>query len=701
MSDCPGCGRFVGPHEACPYCGAALAPRLSIRILKYGALALAAVGLLTLLLFAGRSQAPLYPIGDFNPTMNFAYVRVAGTVSRQPGYDPEDGSLDFWLDDGTGELYVGLYHKEAEALLAAGAVPHLGDQVQVDGTLRLREDFGSLTVNAPESVVVARPQPEPVEIGALAADWAGRPVQVMGVVRQVRQPYPGLTIVELRDATGAVEVTIPQEVIHLTGEVDPAALTIGASLQVEGVVVLYNESPQIALTDAAGATQLPFRVEFAPTQTIGDIGHESLGRFTHLLGAVTAVKPFSAGVKLTLDDGSGTITVLLWQNLAELVTAHTPLEPGMQLAVVGEIAEYRSEMEIIPEISADVKITGRATPTPGPTATPTATPSPSPTLTVIPLHTPAATPSSTATPTSAPSPTPLPTIATAALPTQPPITPLESISIANVGQTISVQANVSAASSFSAGFKFTLDDGSGQIVLLLWTDLYAQVDGRSGLRPGAAVRVTGEVGEYQGELQLEPYPEDVVILAAGNGPAAPAVATDSLGPYKGQIVAIQGTIVRLTGFSGNGRLVVDDGSGEAQVILWKNVLGLVPAELLAPGAQVRVIGTVGEYRSNVQLVPALPVYVQNIPPASGESNIPPPGENQTSPPQAQRSGGDAPKGQGGPMTNYPSSPPCQCTCKTSLPSAENQTSPRRGRTKPPPRKRSAAGGMPRRGRGGQ
>jgi len=622
MSDCPSCGRFVGPHESCPYCGAALAPRLSIRLLKYGALALAAVGLLILLLFAGRSQVPLVAISDLSPTMNFAYIRVEGTVSRQPGYDPEDGSLDFWLDDGTGELYVGVYRNEAEVLLAAGNAPHLGDQVQVDGTLRLREDFTSLTVNVPESLVVTRPEPTRVEIGALTPDWEGRPVQVVGVVREAREPYPGMIILALRDTTGSVDITISDDVINLTGELPPAALTVGAALQVEGVVTLYGDSPQIALTDAAGAVPLSVAVEFAPALTIGEMGSESAGRFARLSGAVTAVNPFSAGVKLTLDDGTGDIIVLLWQDLADLVAAGAPLEPGMQMNVVGEIAEYRGELEIIPETSADVKIAGRVTPTPLPTvvaATPASSPTPtlsgSPPVTAAPSGAPTAIPSPPTPPaTSSPAPTATPHATLA--PTQSPITPLESIGAADVGQTFTVQAQVVAASSFSAGFKFTLDDGTGQITLLLWTDGYAQVNGRSGLRPGATVRVTGEVGEYEGELQIEPYPEEVVILTAGAGPTAELVPTDQLGAHKGQLVAIQGTVVRLEGFSGSGRLIVDDGSGEALVILWSNVLGLVPAELLVEGVQVRVIGQVGEYRSNAQLVPALPVYLT---PASATS----------------------------------------------------------------------------------
>lgn len=391
-------------------------------------------------------------------------------------------------------------------------------------------------------------------------------------------------------------------------------LVVGASLRAQGVVTLWGGSPQIALTDAAGAAPLPVGLEFAPRCTVEQIGRESVGQFRQLLGVVMDTDSFSAGLELELDDGTGVITVLLSRELADLVAADGPLVPGLRMEVVGEITGIGGEWNIIPETSVDVSIVGRAelTLAPPPREAPAATPTPVPAIAVLPTLPPPEAPA--ASPTEVPVSTVLPTLTPFPAPTAAQtswlITPLAEISAADAGQMRTVQAEVVTASGFSAGFRFVLNDGTGQITLLLWEDRYAGIGDRTGLRPGATLRATGEVSEYRGELQLEPYPEEVMILERGAGPAAELVATGQLVAFVGQTVAVQGRVVRLETFSGeNARLFVDDGSGEAQVILWNNVLGLVQVDLLAEGAVVHIVGEVSEYRSSVELVPALPVYL--------------------------------------------------------------------------------------------
>jgi len=604
-----------GRRKACPHCGAIPSPRLSLGWLKYAAVVLGAVGLLTVFLLAGQTPAPLVSIGDLSPTMDSTDVRVEGTVSRQPDYDFYTGLLSFSVDDGTGELRIVVPGEEADVLRAwQDRVPRLGDRITLNGTVLVREGSLSLTVRVPGSVSVTRPEPTLVEIGALTPEWDDRPVEVMGVVRQVRRPISGLTIIALRDGTGVVDIVIPEHVTQLTGDLHPGVLVVGASLRVHGVVTLCGGAPQIALTDAAGAAPLPVGVEFAPRRTVEQIGRESVGQFRQLLGVIMDTDPFSAGMELELDDGTGVITVLLSRDLADLAAADGPLVPGLRMEVVVEITGIGGVWNIVPETSMDVSIVGRAELTLAlpPREAPAATPTPAPVSTVLPTLPPPEAPN--ATPTAVPAPAVLPTLTplptpTAAL-TPRLITPLAGISAADAGQTRTVQAEVVIAVSFSAGFKFVLDDGTGQITLLLWEDRYAGIGDRNGLRPGAILQVTGKVSEYRGELQLEPYPEEVVILERGDGPAAELVATGQLVAFVGHAVAVQGRVVRLETFSGDSaRLFVDDGSGEAQVILWRNVLELVPSDLLAEGAVVHIVGEVSEYRSSVELVPALPVYL--------------------------------------------------------------------------------------------
>jgi len=72
MSHCPSCGRYVGPHEACPYCSAHLTGRTPIRTVKIAAILLATVGLALLWIAATRAEVPQITIGQAGATMNMA-----------------------------------------------------------------------------------------------------------------------------------------------------------------------------------------------------------------------------------------------------------------------------------------------------------------------------------------------------------------------------------------------------------------------------------------------------------------------------------------------------------------------------------------------------------------------------------------------------------------------------------------------------
>jgi DNA/RNA endonuclease YhcR with UshA esterase domain len=187
---------------------------------------------------------------------------------------------------------------------------------------------------------------------------------------------------------------------------------------------------------------------------------------------------------------------------------------------------------------------------------------------------------------------------------------------------VSVQGTVVEAASFSKGFKVMLDDGTGQIILLMWHDVYDDCWDAGEINLGAEVQATGEVGQYEGALQIEPgFGGDVKVLESATA-SAPLREIGSLsGDDEGQRVMIEGNVLRVEGLPSAVKVFVrgDEATdqGEIVVFIWRNVLDRVKnnAGLGTEGSRVRVVGVVELYKSNLELVPTLPndVTVLEVP----------------------------------------------------------------------------------------
>jgi len=168
-----------------------------------------------------------------------------------------------------------------------------------------------------------------------------------------------------------------------------------------------------------------------------------------------------------------------------------------------------------------------------------------------------------------------------------------------------VRGKVVDTSSFSAGFKFLLEDGTGRIQLTLFDSNYKFVPNRAGLNLGADVQVMAKVAEFQGVRELQPGSgRDVQILTPGSSAGVPVTPINQLSK-PGQLVALEGKITNVSGFSAGQNMFVDDGTGNIRVTLFNNVLAYLPRDRLVPGAVVRVYGKVGAFGGALEIVPAL------------------------------------------------------------------------------------------------
>jgi DNA/RNA endonuclease YhcR with UshA esterase domain len=554
-SHCPSCGRAVGPHEACPYCGAHLAGHTPIRAVKTVAILLATIGLAVLWFAATRAEVPLIQIGQIGATMNMAYIRLEGRCICAPSYDPESDYLGFWMADDTGEIHVSAYRAETQHMIEESRVPALGDLVEVAGTLRVREDFLSLTINVPDQLKIARAEPVDRQIGTIVPEDQYVRVRVRGQIRDVRQPYEGLTLITVRDETGAIPVALGEDLVALSPISPTFAFSTSQPIEVVATVSLYGSTPQLVPASVADIVLLSQPVPVAIKKAIGELTAAQVGQLAIARGAVTEVDPFSSGVKLTLDDGTGTLIVLLWQSVYEALPDPTALNVGAQIQVQGEISQYRGELELIPELNQDVHVLTAAPPLAETTA--------------------------------------------------------GTLTTADVGRVVTLRGTLSQPDPFSAGVKFTLDDGTGQITLLLWSNVHESIP--EGLGAGAQVVVTGEVAEYQGELELIPPSENQVqVTSAGTvPPPTPSPSppeTRAIGDVTiadvGATLLLAGTLGEPEGFSQGVKFPLGDGSGTIILLLWQNVYDAIPdTDRLVAGATVEVTGEIAEYRGDLEVIP--------------------------------------------------------------------------------------------------
>jgi len=69
---------------------------------------------------------------------------------------------------------------------------------------------------------------------------------------------------------------------------------------------------------------------------------------------------------------------------------------------------------------------------------------------------------------------------------------------------VAVRGKIVTAMLFSQGIKYWLDDGTGQVILLLWQEVLDQAPDLARLAKGTQVSVTGTVDVFEGEIEVVP-----------------------------------------------------------------------------------------------------------------------------------------------------------------------------------------------------
>ncbi|MEM3401957.1 MAG: hypothetical protein QW179_00305 [Candidatus Hadarchaeales archaeon] len=272
---CPKCKRYVGTLEKCPYCGAKVPKRLSFRLLKWGGLALAVLGILFLYVDVrtthlivegphGIRVADLYL--DNASTLNFAQAVMTGKATFVKYYedtkflgmyiaDPENENADVFVRayDATTKFLLKLENERLRAGDNTPKFPALGDIVTLRGNLRVRAsrekagEFRMLIVQYPEGFLeINRPEAIPVKIEQIALHPENFPqysrLMVTGKIIGKSDLGWALVLTLLEPETGAeLNVMLPK-VLWQFGELQAR---IGDVITVKGAIQLYYTTPQL------------------------------------------------------------------------------------------------------------------------------------------------------------------------------------------------------------------------------------------------------------------------------------------------------------------------------------------------------------------------------------------------------------------------------------------------------------------------
>jgi DNA/RNA endonuclease YhcR with UshA esterase domain len=260
-------------------------------------------------------------------------------------------------------------------------------------------------------------------------------------------------------------------------------------------------------------------------------------------------QPYSGLTLIEIADESGKITIAVEDVLTALTGDLPEIAVGQSISVEGAVSLYRTTPQVLPASVTDV-VPLSAPPEPGPAR----------------------------------------------------LDALSDLSAADERRQVHVKAQVVLLEGLPGGVKATLDDGTAQVILLLWDRVHQALAQPAALDVGAEIEATGEVKLYRGELEIIPTrPEDITVLI----PAEPAPwvrVADLSTTDAGRIVRIRGLLSEPYGFSAGVKAQLNDGSGRITVLFWSNLYTQFSPQPQA-GQEVEITGMIDAYRGNLELIP--------------------------------------------------------------------------------------------------
>ena len=482
--NCPACGRFVGAVTKCPYCGSKVEKRMSLVAIRWAAVLLSTLGLFLLYMMAKHREIPVVLLGDVKPTMNFGQIRVVGQVDSD-ARTFKNGGMGFNVSDGTGTIMVFVSQKQAKDLVEQNLVPQAGDAINFAGGLNISDEESSMRLLSVRDLQLTRAPATSVRLADITAALVGTSVSIAGqIVALVPPPADSKRPYELKVKDDSGEQTVNFWQTEYDQIQNKDALE-GAFFRARVSIASYKEKLQLKLAsgldleilDAPPAVAEPLnpakkaaaayqkeqaaaprefsRGRLSEPVSVAGITPDQNGKSVKIQGQVVSVRAPEADSKqpfsVLLKEGEATLRITYWSNVDEVI-AVKPV-PGAVFEFEGVVEFYKDKPQL--KIESGYKV--RQIEAPAAAAAPVAAGA------------------------------------------------IASIAAADKGRVRTVQGTLGAPRALGKGTAYALSDASGSIDLILW-DSIIPADVRGSLAEGRQVEATGEVGEYDGKLQLKANP---------------------------------------------------------------------------------------------------------------------------------------------------------------------------------------------------
>jgi len=220
--------------------------KISIRTLKIASVAIATIGIIVAYLLARTTSAPLMSIIELrgNYAINYATIRIRGVVSDYPYIDNSTGRLyiSFEVNDGTDTISVRVYSPTSIKLVSLGLLPFLGDEVEIEGQVRVKEDYVYMVLQDVRGLkILGTPQFEG-NVSSLSIWDNYKYLGAEGYVSGLRTVSSGY-LFDIKTSGGSITVLVPYGLMYVEPELYfnfTKNIADGRRVYIRGIVYLYR-----------------------------------------------------------------------------------------------------------------------------------------------------------------------------------------------------------------------------------------------------------------------------------------------------------------------------------------------------------------------------------------------------------------------------------------------------------------------------